>query len=171
MRRVTALVALAVAGFVIVPMAVGAAGPKQDSAVGGGERAAAGAGGPVGKFEFSARSGPSGENATGQFKISFDDVIQFQGDVTCLSVDGTKAILAGTIRKGSGLPPDTDPGSTFLAVVNDGGNPAHGTSPDTMSLVLVDATLTPAEVCASPASYIGTVMFPLDNGNIVVRDS
>jgi hypothetical protein len=84
MRRLVA--ALAVALAVTVAPAANAQVPTQDSVIGSG---VAQAGAPW-EFGIDARSGPSGENPTGQvvFRSPSDGSIFFNGPVTCLSVKG-----------------------------------------------------------------------------------
>jgi hypothetical protein len=75
-------------------------------------------------FTVTARSGPDGENPRGtiawQFGSSFDPYNWFfDGDVTCLAVDGQQAVI-GAVGTRSGGPDDTTVPATMRIVVVDG---------------------------------------------------
>jgi hypothetical protein len=69
--------------------------PAQDSVSGSGVARTSGTDTTF-DFEIDARSGPSGENPTGQvtFRFTTDGSIFFSGPVTCLAVNGNFAILS-----------------------------------------------------------------------------
>jgi hypothetical protein len=89
MKR-SATAAFAVLAAMLAPSAA-AQVPTQDSVIGSGVAQP----GATFTFEFDARSGPSGENPTGQvtFRSTADGSVFFSGPVTCLDVNGNFAIL------------------------------------------------------------------------------
>jgi hypothetical protein len=75
-------------------------------------------------FGVNARSGPGGENPTGSMGLrtgsSFDPVSRsFGGTVTCLEVDGRRAVI-GAVGQVTTSPPGTSSPATLLAMVEDG---------------------------------------------------
>jgi hypothetical protein len=75
-------------------------------------------------FAVNARSGPGGENARGSMGLtvgnSFDPVSRhFGGTVTCLEVDGRRAVI-GAVGQVTTSPPGTSAPATLLALVVDG---------------------------------------------------
>jgi hypothetical protein len=76
-----------------LPGVSGAQTPTQDSVSGSG--IVLGGSNATFTFDIQARSGPNGENATGQVTLrsTADGSIFFAGPVTCLSVNGTRATL------------------------------------------------------------------------------
>jgi hypothetical protein len=86
-RRTLFILALTgVGALMALPGVSGAQAPAGDSVIGSGTSGIPGCNGPV---EIDARSGPSGENPTGQV----DCGTLFSGPVTCLSVNGNVALL------------------------------------------------------------------------------
>jgi hypothetical protein len=85
--------------------------PAEDSAVGSHETVSL----FTLRFEFSARSGPSGEEPSGSFSLQFGETgfppdFNIEGPVTCLQVEGRNAVL-GVASGARG-----DPGGTVVAV-------------------------------------------------------
>jgi hypothetical protein len=86
-RRTLFILAVAGVGAAIaLPGAASAQVPVGDSVIGSGTSSIPGCNGPV---EVDARSGPNGENPTGQV----DCGTLFSGPVTCLNVNGNVALL------------------------------------------------------------------------------
>jgi hypothetical protein len=99
----------AAATALAVPVASAAQTPTQDAVKGSGTTT----GGFFGQFEFDARSGPSGENPSGQVSVSGG--IQLSGPVTCLAVTGNLAVFNAqtslgvvTFQVTDGPPPQPD---------------------------------------------------------------
>jgi hypothetical protein len=106
------------------------------------------------QYDFSARSGPSGENPTGQVTVR----TVFTGSVTCLTVRGTVALLKVQV------PSPPAPVSLLSFRVTDN---AGSTTPD---LIEVAFATGPATECSSPE----TTFFRHDtvtSGDIVVTDA
>jgi len=68
-----------------------------------------------------ARSGPSGENASGHESATRPGGTRYRLEVTCLAVDGNLAAYSTRILKSTN--PDFPPGTQFVEVVRDGGLP------------------------------------------------
>jgi hypothetical protein len=105
MRRLLLTVSALFAAGVVAAPAV-AQGPAEDSVTGTGTSSFCN-----GDFVIDARSGPSGENPTGQVTCG----TFFNGPVTCLNVQGNVALL--TIQTNQF-------GSVALRVIDNGGGPA-----------------------------------------------
>lgn len=136
-RKILLAVLLAgVAGMLAAPGAVGQT-PAQDSVTGGGSGTSA-----CGSISVDARSGPSGENPTGQVTCG----TFFGGPVSCLNVQGNVALLSveGT------------PYGTISVRITD-----NGSSGDTFEAI-------PGSGCAQPQPvYVGFQF----TGDIVVHDA
>jgi hypothetical protein len=88
MRRAAIVICLGLATLAITPGATSAQTPTQDSVVGSGTTSNGFT------FDIDARSGPGGVNPTGEVAFRFSDgTVFFAGPVTCLSVDGSFAII------------------------------------------------------------------------------
>ena len=92
MRTGLLVAVLAGAGLVLVPPLVAhAQSPGGDSAIGTGNTGFAGF-----SFDFSAQSGPSGENPSGEAFVGCCGDLPFitvDGPVTCLAVSGNRAVI------------------------------------------------------------------------------
>lgn len=153
--------------FVALGALLGAAAPavaqSQDSAVGQGQaRATIGAENEQ-TFDFSASSGPAGQNPSGYAKIDFvvfgSARFHVEGPVRCLSVAGTQAVI------GFELDPDlsTFPAEGAIIAVSDNGPP--GSDP---------ADVFNSGPVSDPSSCVlGLLPPPLDvfAGDIVVTDA
>jgi hypothetical protein len=88
MRTAVTIICLAVALLAATAGAVSAQTPAQDSVVGSGSTS----NGFL--FDIDVRSGPGGENPTGEVSFRFSDgTVFFAGTVTCLSVEGNFALI------------------------------------------------------------------------------
>jgi hypothetical protein len=142
-----------------------AAAGGRDSAVGGGWRLTDGA--RVATWALSARSGPSGEDASGRYFFSRHDVgVSLWGEVTCLRVEGNKAVVGGRITRSAGL--DNPVG--FMVVFIDGGHSA----PDQVSgtgILPADAPVSWLDDCPTldPADF-GNGFWRSIQGNVTIVD-
>ena len=105
MRMVLLLAATAFAVAVVLAPPAVAQEPTQDSATGSYANVSL----FTLSFEFSARSGPSGEQPAGDFRLVFGETgfppdFDISGTVTCLHVEGNEAVLGigSGIRGGAG---------------------------------------------------------------------
>ena len=94
-RSPFAVLGVALAGALSIPGSAAGQAAAQDSASGSGTAVPAGVPGAAVGFDLDARSGPSGENATGTagvFLISAD-FVRIEGTVTCLNVSENRAVI------------------------------------------------------------------------------
>lgn len=102
-------------------------------------------------FTLEARSGPSGENPTGQVRFdAFGGSLHLNGPVTCLAVTGNTAII--------GFHDEPANATVTLRVVDD--------APDTFDVVSIERSPTDC----SPAAPSGFESF-LQTGDITVVDA
>jgi hypothetical protein len=143
--RAVVLVVLAACACLALPSTAAA---QQDSVIGSGEVD----GQP---FSVNAVSGPAGENATGSFSVvlGIGDLI---GDVTCLNVSGSQAVLGGPVTGGTAVPA----GSGYFFHVDD-----RAPMSDLVRLELLGS---PPSACGSPL-LISPALVTV--GDIVVTDA
>ena len=110
---VLTLTALAATAAVVLASHSNGKGPKQDFATGTGHRFASGPPSlPVGVesrtiMHVNARSGPDGERARGRFFVKRKASVlvpsrpdlDFSGRVTCMTVEGNRAVVGGVITR------------------------------------------------------------------------
>ena len=89
MRRAVIVLCLALATLPVTAGATSAQTPTQDSVVGSGTTSNGFT------FDIDARSGPGGEDPTGEvsFRFNSDGSVFFSGSAICLSVEGSFAII------------------------------------------------------------------------------
>ena len=167
-RRILFSVIACLALVVATPGGAGAnhsqgKGPKQDLAVGAGK---------IEQFasfvHVNANGNPDGSDANGSFFVRqefFRLPLDFSGKVTCLLVDGNKAIVGGEVTKNSPVPaggvrPNPAPGTGVLIDIRDNGDSG---APDTFNFTFRPA---PPTVCPNLNSH----QFPIDQGNFIVHD-
>ena len=121
------------------------------------------------KFHVNATSGPSGEDPKGHFYLEFKEAVSprlpfdFRGEVTCLRVDGNRAVVGGRVTQSKGdLPGNPPEGSGFLIRIVDNGEPGDA---DLVSGVRVPGGGVP-DVCPDQ-----TTTNPTERGNFVVHDA
>lgn len=173
-KRLQALLAVAAASAVALLAAAGGAsdarssgGPYQ-SAVGGAERTADAF--AERHVAFSAHNGPNG--TSGEFTSHRQlapgagpgPVVTFTGNVTCLRIDGNRAVIGGIIRHSLFA---ANEGTMFFAAVEDNGNPASGAPPDRVSAYFVGVP-PGVETCDSATSLYGSLA-PVESGNVQVK--
>jgi hypothetical protein len=143
--RAVVLVVLAACACLALPSTAAA---QQDSVIGSGEVDAQ-------PFSVNAVSGPAGENATGSisFVLGIGDLI---GDVTCLNVSGSQAVLGGPVTGGTAVPA----GSGYFFHVDD-----RAPMSDLVRLELLGS---PPSACGSPL-FISPALVTV--GDIVVTDA
>jgi hypothetical protein len=143
MRRAAIVVCLALASLGVTTGAAGAQTPAQDSVVGSGST------GNGFEFDIDVRSGPGGENPTGEVTFSFTGGgVFFAGTVTCLSVDGNLALIRVQTSQ--------------FGVVG-----LEVTDSPTGDLIRAIPVSTPSPCVPFP----GMVDFPVSSGNVVVADA
>ena len=142
--------------------AVASGVPNQDSVSGTTERMTLAS--HASTTHVNATSGPRGEDAQGKFWNTVDrgaGEVTSSGDVTCLSVDGNRAAVRGTIDE------STDPllavGSEVQIQLTDNGSPGVGAD----SSILLTG-FGPQEGC--PAFFDLSEVTIID-GNFTVKDS
>jgi hypothetical protein len=140
--------ALVVVGVIGAPAVSQAQAPGEDSVTGSGTA------GPY-TFAFDAHSGPAGENPTGTATISLTSTpsVFTSGPVTCLAVDGNRAVIGiengpGSLTAGEG---------TSIEVSDD---------PDALFFRLVVA---PPSTCLTDPS--GYEPIPVTSGDITIVDA
>ena len=120
---------LLIAPLLLLPGSAVAGTAAGDSVVGSGWRLLDGD--PRAWFTIDARSDASGGDAHGTYTFDFPDVgVSFTGEVTCLRVDGSAAVVGGRITESQGLNGEVGFAVWFI----DGGIPAGGQpGPDQVS--------------------------------------
>ena len=168
-RRVLAIVGAVTAILLVSSSASVAQTPGEDSAVGEG---VAGPGceipencTPFVSFDFTARSGPSGEDPAGTTinHIGGGSAPTFSGDVTCLSVTGNTAVI-GTFGMFNSV--FAGPVADWYLVV-DGGGP--GSLRDRISIEDVFDSPPPTDCSRSP--LFRARAYTVAGGDIVVHDA
>jgi hypothetical protein len=144
--RAVVLVVLAACACLALPSTAAA---QQDSVIGSGELEGAQ------PFSVNAVSGPAGENATGSFSVvlGIGDLI---GDVTCLNVSGSQAVVGGPVTGGTAVPA----GFGYFFHVDD-----RAPMSDLVRLELLGS---PPSGCGSPL-FISPALVTV--GDIVVTDA
>jgi len=143
MRRAVTVICLGLATLAVTAGATSAQTPTQDSVAGSGATSNGFT------FDIDARSGPGGENPTGEVTFRFSSgTVFFAGPVTCLSVEGSFAIIrVQTSQFGVvGLEVTDSPAGDLIR-----GIPVGSSSP-----------------CVSLG---GAVDFPVSAGDVVVTDA
>jgi hypothetical protein len=154
------------AAYVAIPGGA-SAGPKYASANGAAERTADAF--AERHIAFSATNGPSG--TTGEFTSHRQlapgsgpaPVFSFTGDVTCLRVDGNRAVIGGVIRHSFFA---ENEGKQFFVAVEDNGNPASGASPDRVSAYGLGDDV--AGLTCDDVTDLYATLAPVESGNIRV---
>jgi hypothetical protein len=114
-------------------------------------------------INFSAHSGPSGEDPKGQVHLTVDCTLlggtfKVKGDVTCLNVVGSVASIIAELDEPVGS------NTHITLLVMDNGKPQQGLSPDQ---VFFGLTSTPPATC----DVGGTTLAGEAHGNAVVHDA
>jgi hypothetical protein len=147
MKASITLIAIALVGPLAISPAAQGQSAGEDSVTGSGT-------GNLYSFAFDAHSGPSGENPSGTAGVwftSFPDVFA-RGSVTCLTVQGNRAVI-GIANDPGGI---TDRGTLFEVTDN----------PDTFIFRTLAA---PATDCSSGVS--SPEPFPVETGDITITDA
>jgi hypothetical protein len=152
----TRLIAIALLGALAIPAAAQAQSVGEDSVTGSGTLRNVG-GAPEEDnyyaFAFDAHSGPSGENPSGTagFWITTDPDIGVRGPVTCLVVQGKRAVI--------GIANDASifGAGTVFEVTDD---------PDTLTVSFVDPA--PTTDCSSGVTRL---TYPITSGDITITDA
>jgi hypothetical protein len=113
---------------------------------------------------FSAHNGPRG--ASGEFSSQGGEhpALTFTGEVTCLFVDGNRAVIGGIIRHDA-LTSDLE-GTMFFAAVEDNGEPPDAV-PDRVSAYYLGVP--PGELTCEAATSLYPTFAPIASGNITVK--
>jgi hypothetical protein len=162
---------------------------------GAGVRSASSSGDVPFTFAFDAITKPAPSNGVyGTFSGSFPhdapfpapgNFATFQGVVTCLQVNGTKATIGGIITSGYGYDDLFDQGQRdlsgdwFITTVQDNSKRPGGSPLDTMGFndfgdrayFASQGFNSFASLCEDPSSDLGTAQFPLDSGDIAISGS
>ena len=118
---------------------------------------------------FNAVNGPRG--TSGEFTshrqlapgLGPGPLLTFTGDVTCLLVDGNRAVIGGIIRQS--LLAETE-GTMFFAAVEDNGTPASGSLPDQVSAYFINVP--GVDACEEAAPGLFPSLAPVESGNVRV---
>jgi hypothetical protein len=121
------------------------------------------------KFHVNAKSGASGEDPTGHFFVERKNppsglaAFDFRGEVTCLRVDGNRALVGGRVTQTKGdFPANPPEGSGFLIRILDNGEPGDA---DFVNGIPVPGGGVP-DVCPNQ-----TTTNPIQRGNFIVHDA
>ena len=122
--------------------------------------------GPAAQGTIDAHSGSSGENPRGHvhYHGSIDGWQEFDGDVTCVAVNGSRGAV-GAVGQGTPLDDPSNPRpATLLVSVVDG----NDTSSDSIGGVFADGSTPPD--CAT-ASFTGLIDVSPPENELFVRDA
>src|SRR5262249_39618389 len=117
---------------------------------------------PITHFVVSAHDGPSGVSGTYLSMNPNNALINFGGQVMCLSVVGNQAIVGGVVTSG-GEPGQI--GTGFAVGFTDNGSPTADTT------TFYDVELATPVDCAAEAFLFTLTNFSVLNGNVVVSTS
>lgn len=162
--RVWAATAGAVLGVLVLPPVVGAT--SDDSLVGLGRLTV---GTSTLSFNVNARSGPSGEGASGMIRIDRTGMHTLSGDadVICLRAEGNMATAVGRLHEP--VPNPNEPGTTYQYVVlwvTDNGSPGRGNDVINSGVTWGASGAAPIPSCSS---FVGGL--PSEAGNLRISDS
>jgi hypothetical protein len=129
-------------------------GPQTDVVAGEAQFAGLGA-----VIHINAQSGPNGEDARGHFSFAQTGSASFEGDVSCLNVEGNAAYAGGTIVSSDN---PALVGQGFMQLTTDNGSP--GTSDQSVTTQIGGPVPT---TCPTPSPG----GFTLTYGNYVVHDA
>jgi len=118
---------------------------------------------------FSAHSGPDG--TSGEFTSHRQlppgsgpgPVLTFTGEVTCLRIDGNRAVIGGIIRHSLFA---ANEGTMFFAAVEDNGNPSDPV-PDRVSAYFVGVP--PGTLTCDGATDLYATLAPVESGDVQVN--
>jgi hypothetical protein len=150
------------------PAAAGSGNPQHDYAVGAGYRVNPTTGVVSNHFALSAHDGPKGVFGTYN-SMSDAPGKNFDGDVTCLFVQGNQAIVGGVVRKGGDV---GQQGTGFAVGFRDNGSPGNSLMPDqtTLTDIDIDVSQTPVD-CMAESVLFSLTLFPVTPGNVTIRDA
>ena len=117
---------------------------------------------PITHFVVSAHVGPQGAGGTYRSMNSRNALLNFAGDVTCISFDGDHAVVGGVVT-GGGVPGQIGTGFAVGFV--------DGSSPTADSVTLTDAELATPVDCTAETALFGFPTLPVLEGNDVIKDS
>ena len=120
--------------------------------------------GPVAQATIDAHRGPSGENPRGHihFQGMVDGWQAFDGDVTCVAVNGLQGAV-GAVGQGTPLDDPSNPRpATLLATIVD----SNGSGSDTVGRVFAEGSTPPDCGTASFAGQVG-----IFGGDLIVTDA
>ena len=121
------------------------------------------------KYHVNAKSGPSGEDATGHFFVERKDpapglaAFDIRGEVTCVNVEGNRAVVGGRVTQAKGdFPANIPEGQGFVFRIIDNGEPNDA---DFVVGLPVPGGGVP-DLCP-----IRTTSNPTERGNFIVHDA
>jgi hypothetical protein len=118
---------------------------------------------------FSAHTGPRGTSGEFTSHRQLPDgsgpapLVTFTGEVTCLRIDGNRAVIGGIIRHS--FAPETE-GRMFFAAVEDNGEPSRGSPPDRVGAYFIGVP--PGDLTCDEATSLYATLAPVESGNVRV---
>jgi hypothetical protein len=151
------------------PMAPGSGSSQYDYAVGAGYRVVDPSINTPAHFALSAHEGPNGVFGTYN-SMSDGPALNFDGDVTCLFVQGNQAIVGGVVRKGGAA---GQQGTGFAVGFQDNGAPGNSLLPDetTLTDAFIPVPQNQADCIAQSFLLNPLLMRPVMPGNVTIRDA
>jgi len=112
------------------------------------------------ELHVNAKSGPSGEAASGTFSFSVENGPDGRGSIACINAVGNTAVIGGVIERG-----DTGPDGFrgVIMEVIDNGQPSDAGSDQ------FNMEITPNPVSSCPSPPFINAYVPIDRGNFIVH--
>jgi hypothetical protein len=151
--------ALVIGAGLAIPATSAAQVPTQDSAVGSGA-----AGGNFPRFDFSATSDPIGGSPSGTASWEQFGVLHFEGTVSCLAVNGNRAVIGIDIDQAAS---SLSFAGFFLTVV-DGGPAGSGDNIDAAPTSFSVGDIVPTACSQVPPAFVPSAV---TSGDITVIDA
>jgi hypothetical protein len=167
MKRFFVATAVFAVALTFWSLSAGGANGPYDFAVGAGDRGTP-AGLFVHHFALSAHDGPNGPSGSYISRSDVNPAFSLNGRVTCLFVDGNRAVVGGEITKRF----DPLQQNGFMVAFEDNGPPVGGVTTDRISLIDFQLPTVPTQAdCAAGAAGFFLLFRPMLSGNVTIYDA
>jgi hypothetical protein len=168
MKRFFVATAVFAVALTFWSLSAGGANGPYDFAVGAGDRGTPTGGLFVHHFALSAHDGPNGPSGSYVSRSDVNALFSFNGRVTCLFVDGNRAVVGGEITKRY----SSEQQNGFMVAFEDNGPPAGGVTMDRISLIDLERATPPTQAdCATEGLAFFGLFRPMLSGNVTIYDA